>query len=309
MYSGNNGSSGTCISFPLIVNLTDRHFQDGIFQKMTYSDWDEAVRSKVQGSWNLHSLLPRNLDFFVFLSSVSGIFGSGGQANYAAGNTYMDALTHYRISQGEKAVSLDLGWMIGAGVGEENKAVSKSLEATGFLTPISQAEFFALLDRYCSSNFTSKNPESCQVVVGIDPPAKLRAKNVPIPYWMERAMFRQMHQMGVDNTNEMTNDKELSHVDVFRRAETLPEGSAVVLEMLRRKLSKALSVPFEDLDPEKAMHHFGVDSLLAVELRNWFAKEWAADVAIFDIIGAPNLSAISVTIASRSGLRDKEWLA
>ena len=276
---------------------------------MTHGDWEEAVNSKVHGSWNLHCLLPRNLDFFVFLSSVSGIFGSAGQANYAAGNTYMDALAHYRIAQGEKAVSLDLGWMVGAGVAAENEEVNKALAANGFLTPISQVEFFALLDRYCNSKVTIDHPEACQIVVGLDIPATLRAKDIPIPYWMERATFRQMYQMGLDNVNEKAADNELRHIDLFRSDISLAEGSALVVEVLRIKLSKALSVPLEDLDPEKALHHYGVDSLLAVELRNWFAKEWGADVAIFDIIGAPNLGAIGVTVATRSSLRDRDWLS
>lgn len=102
---------------------------------MTYEDWDAGVKSKVHGLWNFHSLLPRGLDFFILLSSASGIFGSGGQANYAAGNTYMDALAHHRVAQGEKAVSLDIGWMAGEGVVAENEALSKSLEALGSSYP------------------------------------------------------------------------------------------------------------------------------------------------------------------------------
>ena len=74
---------------------------------------------KVQGSWNLHDLLPRGMDFFICLSSVSGVVGGGGQANYAAANTYMDALVRYRTMRGEKATAIDLGWMESEGVAAE----------------------------------------------------------------------------------------------------------------------------------------------------------------------------------------------
>jgi len=52
---------------------------------MTHDQYVGAIRPKVQGSWNLHENLPKNLDFFVLLSSSAGIAGSRGQANYAAG--------------------------------------------------------------------------------------------------------------------------------------------------------------------------------------------------------------------------------
>ena len=83
---------------------------------MTYTDWVLATRPKIQGSNNLHNLMPKDLDFFVFLSSSAGVIGARGQANYAAGNGFQDALATHRRKKGIKAVSLDLGPILGAGV-------------------------------------------------------------------------------------------------------------------------------------------------------------------------------------------------
>jgi hypothetical protein len=83
---------------------------------MTYEDWITASRPKMQGSWNLHQLMPKDLNFFVFLSSSAAIIGARGQSNYSAGNAFQDALATYRRSQGLAAVSLDLGPVLGAGV-------------------------------------------------------------------------------------------------------------------------------------------------------------------------------------------------
>ncbi|THC88924.1 hypothetical protein EYZ11_011625 [Aspergillus tanneri] len=64
---------------------------------MTYSDFSAAVRPKVVGSLNLHNaFLTQHLDFFILLSSAAGIVGNSGQANYAAGCTFQDALARYR---------------------------------------------------------------------------------------------------------------------------------------------------------------------------------------------------------------------
>lgn len=82
---------------------------------MTLDQWNEALRSKVQGSNNLDRHLPTQLDFFIFLSSVCGIIGASGQSNYAFGCAYQDALARSKVAMRQKAVSIDLG--IAEGVG------------------------------------------------------------------------------------------------------------------------------------------------------------------------------------------------
>lgn len=62
--------------------------RDELFELMGYESWKVAVECKTLGSWNLHTLLPEAMDFFVLLSSASGVVGLRGQTNYAAGNTF-----------------------------------------------------------------------------------------------------------------------------------------------------------------------------------------------------------------------------
>ena len=80
---------------------------------MSIDEWREPIRPKVQGSLNLHEALPSGLDFFVLLSSAAAIFGNGGQANYAAANTFQDAIAGYRTACGEHGVSLNIGYVLG----------------------------------------------------------------------------------------------------------------------------------------------------------------------------------------------------
>ena len=104
-----------------------------LFENMNYEDFLMAASPKIQGSWNLHELLPKDMDFFVELSSSTGVVGNQGQANYAAGNTYEDALAHYRSAQGLPAVSLDLGMIRGVGVVEENPELIAIIRSAGFM--------------------------------------------------------------------------------------------------------------------------------------------------------------------------------
>jgi NAD(P)-dependent dehydrogenase (short-subunit alcohol dehydrogenase family) len=62
--------------------------RDQIFENMPLEDFKAVTRPKVQGSWNLHSLCPKDLDFFICLASGSGIAGNRGQANYAVGKLH-----------------------------------------------------------------------------------------------------------------------------------------------------------------------------------------------------------------------------
>ncbi|MCJ1386254.1 hypothetical protein MMC17_009380 [Xylographa soralifera] len=262
---------------------------DAILEKMTFEDWITSTAPKVQGSWNLHSLLPQGMDFFICLSSIAGVVGSGGQAIYAAGNTFMDALTDYRVSRGEKGTSLDLGWMESEGVVAESSFLSTSMAAGGSFMPISQAEFFALLDHYCNPDLDTVSASATQAIIGLEIPATMHAKNLKEPHWMQRRTFRHLHHMGQGQQSTSSSEKSIDYAAALRDASSLEDAGRVVTECLVQKLIKSLSIPREDLDTTKPLHKYGVDSLLAVELRNYFAKELSADVAIFDIMGAASI--------------------
>lgn len=73
------------------------------------------------------------------------------------------------------------------------------------------------------------------------------------------------------------------------------------------KLSKALSIPAAELDVDKPLVQYGVDSLVAVELRSWFAKEMEADIAVFDIVGNATVTSVGQLAASKSRLTREKW--
>ncbi|KAH3934665.1 hypothetical protein HBI56_102280 [Parastagonospora nodorum] len=73
--------------------------KDSLSHNMTFENWTTSIRPKVLGSKHLHEATSGlDLDFFIMTSSVSGILGTPAQTNYAAGNSYMDALARLRRS-------------------------------------------------------------------------------------------------------------------------------------------------------------------------------------------------------------------
>jgi hypothetical protein len=276
---------------------------------MSFEDWRAATRPKVQGSWNLHELLPTGMDFFVMLSSTAGIFGSRGQSNYAAGNTFQDELARHRIGLGEKATALDLGFFSSVGIMAEKKELRERFGSCSDFRPVTEPELHALLDYYCDPNLDLLTPLKCQTVVGVGVSVGLRERGLDTAYWLRKPSFR--HLVQVDGTGDAAASKSQQMVDfasLFAAASSLAEAGAFVTEALIKKLSKMLSIVQEELDANKPMHLYGIDSLVAVELRNWFAKELHADVAIFDIFGAATTATVGILVAEKSSYRQAAWV-
>lgn len=297
------------VGLPIHGNISSSNFsQDSTFASMSYEDWTQGVAPKVQGSWNLHETLPKGLDFFVLLSSVCGVFGNGGQSNYAAGNTFQDALAQYRVSLGEKATALDLGVILSEGFVAENQHIMDQLMRLSLLLPISQDELFALLDFYCNPSTKLPDPIQSQVVMGLELPADQRAKGKEVLVAMQQPLFRQMH--GIDSTATSVSNKKEQTQDLraqFTGATSLASAASIVSQALRTKMSRILGIDHDQIRLDSRVESFGVDSLVALDLRNWLAKEVDADIAVFEFLGAATLSSVGMVAAAKSSFRQQSW--
>lgn len=259
----------------------------------------KAIRPKVDGSWNLHRLLPRELDFFILLSSTSGVIGYPCQANYASGNTYQDALARYRISHGEKAVSLDLGVLASSGYVAERPELQAQLERLG-LPPIYEEELLHLLEYYCNPRLEMLCSLKAQVITGVVTPAHLKAKNIEVPYWLRQCQFRAIHQMDdhLSAVSVVATNPEKGSLLVAMAA-SLEEAALIASTCITEKMSRILCMSIDNIDTNQPPHRFGVDSLVAVELKNWFMSELGVDMKVFEILGNETITDIGLAIARK----------
>lgn len=272
--------------------------QDSIFQNMAHPQWTAALRPKVSGSWNLHTLLPQDLNFFILLSSQVGIYGNRGQANYAAGCTFQDALCRYRHAMGMKAVSLDLGIMLGVGYIAEAGGVDalKDWECFG----VDEAEFHCLIQAAVMGHTTRGQPILPQVVTGLATGGGVEAAGIEIPYYFDNSQMSVMAKTGKGDLSVDSVGHVNSLHDQLAAASTMAEASKLVMETLVTKVAKSLRTAVENIETTRALHTYGVDSLIAVELRNWILREVCAEVSLFDITSSVPISTLAEKVASKS---------
>jgi hypothetical protein len=269
---------------------------------MTHDDYITATQPKTAATWNLHTLLPSELSFFIILSSIVGVLGAHSQANYAAGNSYQDALARYRVSRGEKAISIDLGMMVTDGVVAETEGMLDSLRRLGWFMEIKMDDFLALLDYYCNPDLPLLRPDEAQIIVGIETPKGMEEKGIEPPEWVMRPLFKHSHLLGSSgkDAGSTAGGKKADYQSMLRSCSSPEEAAEHVTEWLLEKLSQVLGIAVSDLDARRPLHTHGINSLYAVEMRNWFDKHIGADINVFEILGNISIADLSRKAAEKS---------
>ena len=130
-----------------------------------------SEQTKVQELEGLHITLPQDLQFFILLSSICGIIDLPGQANYAAGNTFLDSLARFRVSQGQKTVSIALGILYDDSFLAEDPELKKK---TGSRRG---EKYLAILDHFCDPRLPILNADDYNAVIGLQSRCKHNTSN------------------------------------------------------------------------------------------------------------------------------------
>lgn len=282
---------------------------DELVKNMTAATWKTPLEAKYHGSHNLATALAVDeLDFFVMLSSFAGVNGNGGQSNYAAGNTYQDALArHLGATTKTKAVTVDLGLILEAGLANSNLFFVQSALRAGF-TGVTQEQFLALLDAVCDPAYAYEGPAAAQVMHIVDSPRQLWEKGdqSTVAWMSKKPMFRNLHRLGATYEDDASNGRgrgrardegDVDYLACAKAAASVEAAADVVVQGLVKKLAKLLSLPEADLDPSQPCFRLGVDSLIAVEVRYWFLKQLGVEVTVLNILKDQSLSELCYSVA------------
>ncbi|KAI8633019.1 hypothetical protein F5Y19DRAFT_490219 [Xylariaceae sp. FL1651] len=279
--------------------------QDAIFENMTFAQWSCTIKSKVDSSWNLHSLLPRNLDFFILLSSLAGIYGSTSQCNYAAGNTFQDALAQARTTSGigRSSIALDLGWMQDIGIIAERSEYRRHRDKVGDMGAVYATDLLALLDHYCDPALPQlTGAQKSQLLVGVLTPQHYYSRGQKPLNWIMRPMYAGFDVVRPDVSASAKRGDGIQEdfAALFRKACEPNERCDIMERALVNKMARTLGVEVKDIDHRKMPSDYGVDSLMAVELRNWLQHDFRATITVFEIMSGATIEAIGQLVTKRA---------
>lgn len=262
---------------------------------MSFADYLTALKPKVEGSWNLHKQFGSSLDFFVMLSSFTGVGGNSSQSNYAAGGTFQDALARYRASQGLPAATIDLGMVTSVGYVAETEGVAERLTKMGY-KPLGEDEVLRIIESAMANPI--REPAHSQIITGI--PTGPGADWARAP-WRNDPRFRGLRQ--ALSTHTEVGPSEATAVDLKALLQSAPsEDDAVDGTCLGiiHKLAEMFMIPEAEIDRTGALEKYGVDSLVAVELRNWLVASAGIDISIFEVMQSQTIALLAQTVVQRS---------
>ena len=269
---------------------------------MTIEDYYTTISSKVGGTWNLHNAATSqglNLDFFTLLSSISGVIGQKGQANYAAANVFMDNFAAYRKSLGLAATSIDLGVIEDVGYVAEQGGMESRFDKRQW-TGINEA-FLRKIISYSIFQQTAaplNQDTSAQLITGIA---------VPLPD--ESELARDARFLGLFQVNGQASFKAAKGVGNGERdiqAFLLLRQSAAETRVLVDSAVEIVSKQFvkilrlgSPMELGKPLASYGLDSLSAVEFRNWVRSELGAEITLLEITDSSSLIALCEKIVTK----------
>ena len=277
--------------------------QDSLFERMSHDQWMRSIRPKVQGSWNLHSLLPEDLDFFIMLSSFAALFGNRSQGNYAAGGAYQDALAHYRHTLGRKAVSVDLGVMRDIGVIAE-KGSTDYLKEWEVPFGMREKEFQALMKGIVAGE-AAGDASTGQIIHGLLNRQFVQAAGVRTPFYFSDPRFSRLIGSGTEDpaaaAASMTEAASLR--DRLAHAKTTSEAGKLIHDALVARVAKLFEAEVSEIDDGKPLHKYGVDSLVGVEIANWVFQETKVKVSMFDILASISIAEFAKRLAEKRNVK------
>ncbi|MFE7884669.1 type I polyketide synthase [Streptomyces sp. NPDC057411] len=262
---------------------------DGVVTSLTPERLERVLHAKAASAWHLHELTrERKVSAFVLFSSAAGLLGAPGQANYAAANTFLDALAAHRRAYGLPGVSLAWGpWDQEGGMAGETELRRIARTGVEALTP---EQGLALFDTAVSSGL----PDPVLAPLALAPGRLAAHSDDPaLPYPL-RALAVPGRQDRVPRPGRPS----------------APQGAdrrIALRELVRTETANVLAFPSPDeVDEHRTLPELGLDSLTAVELRNRLDRATGLRLAATVAFEYPTLSSLVAHLEAELAARTPE---
>lgn len=271
--------------------------RDTGFANMDHQSWTAALTPKVQGTWNLHQVLPADLDFFVMFGSNSGTLASYGQANYAAANAYLDAFVHFRHAIGLPASVLDIAAVGDVGYVANTKDVAERMERT-IGRFMSEQEFLMGVQlaiersspRYAGPRATLPGAvyhDPSQIVLHNDMSRPLSDTGNTMPWRRDPrlAIYRNTEDVQQQQGQQSSEGLRSFIVSLASEPDLLDQPSTATFfaREIHKRVFAFLLKEDSDIDLSLTLSSMGADSLVAIEIRNWWKQAFGTDVSVLEL--------------------------
>ncbi|KAH7114611.1 polyketide synthase [Dactylonectria macrodidyma] len=258
----------------------------GVLSSLTPQRCAMTFAPKVDGAWNLHQLTrDMDLDLFLMFSSISGVMGLPGLGNYAAANTFQDALAHLRRAQGLPGTAVAYGTWEGGGMAAGLVDSTRAHLAEFGLDPLTQDQGLELFET------TARSGRALTVAAALDP------AHMQVYYEDRGGIPPLLRSLLVRITAREPRSWGLRKV----LSEAAPDQHAsIVLRMVRETVAKALGFAGpDDVPVDQPLQDIGIDSLTAVLMRNHLATLTGLTLSANIAMLHPNLKALSQSLLTQ----------
>ena len=263
---------------------------DGLLQTMEPGSLHQVLAPKVAGAWNLHTLTQDDeLDFCVFFSSISGVVGAAGQGNYAAANVFMDQLASYRQARGQAATSIAWGPWGAAGMADALSEVDRERMRAQGISQLNPSDGLEVLGSIMASD------KALAVGAAFDPSRLQHSSD-------GSTISRLFHALVQPPKNAVSTGALKTRL----KAMGPPEREEELLKMVREVVAQVLGLSGAlAVKPFLALKDLGIDSLMAVELRNRLSATAGVTLPATLVFDFPNAQAIATHLLEELQLDDE----
>ena len=260
---------------------------DGVMFDMDLEQLAKPLASKVDGTWNLHeATLDLPLDFFVMFSSVAAVLGSPGQSNYAAGNAFLDGMAQYRQSQGLPAISINWGpWAESGMAAEAGRDENVSGRGMTLLPADKALEVLGQLLQTRASQVA---------VMSVNWADLLRSAGGKIPALLRDVAADVELAVASDTAEDKAFREDLLKMGTEQRRTAL-------VEFFNGQLSKIMGMDPDDIDIVQPLNAMGLDSLMAIELKNKIERRLQTTLPMSAFLHDPSVSSLADYLAENYG--------
>ncbi|KAK4459694.1 hypothetical protein QBC42DRAFT_311162 [Cladorrhinum samala] len=263
----------------------------GVLSSLTPLRCEKTIAPKACGAWLLHEATKdSDLDFFVMFSSVSGVMGMPGLANYAAANCFLDALAHLRRAQGLAATSVAYGtWAGDGGMAARLGDGARSHLAQFGLDSMLPEVGLSLMERAVVSN----RPLTIAAGLDLDRLREFcRAQGDSIPRLLQSLLPE-------DSPASHLRSGRPSLRELLGQSRTT-EHASIMLNLVREVVARDLGFTHHlDVDVDRPLRDVGIDSLTAVQIRNHLASLTGLTLSVNIAFLHANLRALSAALLTQ----------